>query len=102
MTFETNLKKDEFASAIQEAIHHFEGVSWKINSYTNKAPRTCIITGKGMHEGYLLHTGETIADESSLLVYLKTNYKEGVYSDDFILADAYEQELYLWTDWHDE
>jgi hypothetical protein len=80
-------------------------------SNSNKAPRTCIITGKGMHEGYLLHTGETIADESSLLVYLKTNHKEeyvnfdskeGMYSDDFILSDAYEQELYLWTDWYDE
>ena len=79
-------------------------------SNSNKAPRTCIITGKGMHEGYLLHTGETIADESSLLVYLKTNHKEeyvnfdskeGMYSDDFILSDAYEQELYLWTDWYD-
>ena len=35
MTFETNLTKDEFTSAIQKAIHHFEGVSWKINSYTN-------------------------------------------------------------------
>ena len=80
-------------------------------SNSNKAPRTCIITGEGMYEGYLLHTGETIADESSLLVYLKTNHKEeyvdfdskeGMYSDEFILADAHEQELYLWTDWYQD
>ena len=80
-------------------------------SNSNKAPRTCIITGEGMYEGYLLHTGETIKDESSLLGYLKTNHKEeyvnfdskeGMYSDDFILDDAYEQELYIWTEWYDE
>ena len=78
-------------------------------SNSNKAPRTCIITGEGMYEGYILHTGETIKEESSLLVYLKTNHKEeyvnfdskeGMYSDEFILADAHEQELYLWTEWY--
>ena len=31
MTFETNLTKDEFASEIQKAIHHFESMVWKIN-----------------------------------------------------------------------
>ena len=83
-------------------------------SNSNKAPRTCIITGEGMHEGYLLHTGETIKRESSLLLWLKRNHKEeyvyleleddkeGWYSDDFILADAHEQELYLWTEWYQD
>jgi|TARA_R100001369_G_scaffold24920_2_gene45620 hypothetical protein len=80
-------------------------------SNSNKAPRTCIITGEGMHEGYLLHTGETINRESSLLLWLKKNHKneylriggkEGFYSDDFILSDAHEQELYLWTEWYQD
>ena len=32
-------------------------------SNLNKAPRTCIITGAGMYEGFLLHNGETIKEE---------------------------------------
>ena len=80
-------------------------------SNSNKAPRTCIITGEGMYEGYLLHTGETIKEESSLLLWLKRNHKEeyvdfdskeGMYSDEFILEDAHEQELYLWTEWYQD
>jgi len=80
-------------------------------SNLNKAPRTCIITGEGMYEGYLLHTGETIKEESSLLLWLKRNHKEeyvdfdskeGMYSDEFILEDAHEQELYLWTEWYQD
>mgnify|MGYP003653624432 CR=1 FL=1 len=81
-------------------------------SNSNKAPRTCIITGEGMYEGYLLHTGETIKEESNLLIWLKRNlylinHKEGVsddstiFTDEWILSDAHEQELYLWTEWAD-
>ena len=72
-------------------------------SNLNKEPRTCIITGAGMYEGYLLHNGETIKEESSLLLWLKRNYKNAYTecSDEFILDDAYEQELYIWTDWYD-
>ena len=83
-------------------------------SNLNKAPRTCIITGAGMYEGFLLHNGETIKEESSLLLWLKENHKEEYinydfkndkevwYSDEFILEDAHEQELYIWTEWYDE
>jgi len=73
-------------------------------SNLNKAPRTCIITGAGMYEGYLLHNDETIKDESSLVAWLKETYKAAYSecSDEFILDDAHEQELYLWTEWYDE
>jgi hypothetical protein len=40
ITFETNLKKDEFALEIQRGIHHLEGVVWKINSSTNNMNAT--------------------------------------------------------------
>ena len=39
-------------------------------SNLNKEPRTCIITGEGMYEGFLLHNDETIKDESSLVAWL--------------------------------
>ena len=80
-------------------------------SNSQEGLRTCIITADGMDEGYLLHTGDTIKRESSLLVWLKKNHKEkyidfdskeAMYSDEFILADAYEQELYIWTTFEDE
>jgi len=69
-----------------------------------KAPRTCIITGEAMYEGFLLHTDETIKEESSLVAWLKETYKAAYSecSDEFILDDAHEQELYLWTEWYDE
>ena len=75
---------------------------------SNKAPRTCIITGEGMYEGYLLHTGETIKRESSLLLWLKRNHKDAYiddgtfFTDEWILSDAHEQELYLWTEWYQD
>lgn len=73
-------------------------------SNLNKEPRTCIITGEGMYEGFLLHNDETIKDESSLVDWLKKNYKcaYAECSDEFILDDAHEQELYVWTEWYDE
>ncbi len=73
-------------------------------SNLNKEPRTCIITGEGMYEGFLLHNDETIKDESSLVDWLKENYKcaYAECSDEFILDDAHEQELYVWTEWYDE
>ena len=73
-------------------------------SNLNKEPRTCIITGAGMYQGYLLHNDETIKDETSLVAWLKENYKEAYTdcSDEFILDDAHEQELYIWTEWYDE
>jgi hypothetical protein len=73
-------------------------------SNLNKAPRTCIITGEGMYEGYLLHNDETIKDETSLVAWLKENYKAAYTdcSDDFILDDAHEQELYIWTEWYQD
>ena len=75
----------------------------------DKAPRTCVVSGLGMYEGYLLHNGECIKSEDDLLNWLKTNHKDAYhirddkfYTDDWILSDAHEQELYLWTEWYQD
>ena len=33
ITFETNLKKDEFVLEMQRGIHHLESVSWKVDNF---------------------------------------------------------------------
>lgn len=75
----------------------------------DKAPRTCVVSGLGMYEGYLLHNGDCIKSEDDLLNWLKTNNRDlylkdenTFFTDDWILADAHQQEMYLWTEWYED
>ena len=75
----------------------------------DKAPRTCAVSGLGMYEGYLLHNGDCIKSEDDLLNWLKTNNRDlylkdenTFFTDDWILADAHQQEMYLWTEWYED
>ena len=75
----------------------------------DKAPRTCAVSGLGMYEGYLLHNGDCIKSEDDLLNWLKTNNldlylkdENTFFTDDWILADAHQQEMYLWTEWYED
>ena len=75
----------------------------------DKAPRTCVVSGLGMYEGYLLHNGECIKEEADLLNWLKTNHEDAYlnedntyFTDEWILADAHQEEIYLWTEWYQD
>lgn len=68
--------------------------------------RKCDITGEGMNEGYLIEDSITqyIEKQSDLIKWLRENgdseYNNA--SDEFILDEAYEQGVYLWTEWYEE
>jgi hypothetical protein len=59
-------------------------------------------TGKGMNEGYCVNDGDAyFENESDLIEYLRSlidDKGEGL-SDDFILSDAYDNDVYCYTEW---
>ena len=64
-------------------------------------PRKCAITGEGMYKGYLYGGHTCIKYEKDLISYIR---KQGGYhrvSDDFVLSDSYEAEMYMYTDWEE-
>ena len=67
-----------------------------------KFARRCSATDYGMNEGYCCHDGDTyFADERDLIYYLRAlGGYEGM-SDEFVLKDAYENEVYYYTEWEE-
>tara|TARA_R100000664_G_C2741847_1_gene130187 strand:+ start:309 stop:593 length:285 start_codon:yes stop_codon:yes gene_type:complete len=64
--------------------------------------RVCDITGEGMNEGYVLEDGTCIIKyEKDLIKELREMGDEEYNnaSDEFILKEAYENEVYYWTEW---
>ena len=66
--------------------------------------RLCSATGRGMNEGYCCLDGDLyFAEESDLLAWLRSDEGAGYegMSDEFVLADAYEAEMYYYTEWEE-
>ena len=67
-----------------------------------KFARKCDATGYGINEGYCLEHGMAyFADSADLIQQLRSepsNGYEGM-SDDFVLSDAFDGEMYYWTEW---
>lgn len=69
-------------------------------------------TGKGMNEGFCVYDGEAyFENESDLIEFLRNEYihhtgdelTEGLskgLSDEFILKEAYDNDVYYYTDWN--
>lgn len=65
-----------------------------------KFARRCDATGKGMNEGYVVGDGELyFANETDLLIHLKSRGGMEGLSDEYILAEAYNLEEYYYTEW---
>ena len=63
-------------------------------------PRYCKATGKGMWKGYCINDGDFyLSSEAHLLEYLRSQEDDKELTDDFLLKDAYEAEVYYYTDW---
>jgi hypothetical protein len=61
-------------------------------------------TGKGINEGYVICDGWDyyyFAEKSDLVEYLRRQISDGGegLSDDFILNDAYDNDVYCYTEW---
>ena len=64
-------------------------------------PRKCAITGEGMDKGYLYDGHICIKYEKDLISYIR---KQGGYhgvSNDFVLSDSYDFQMYIYTDWEE-
>tara|TARA_Y100001938_G_C7937306_1_gene352458 strand:+ start:117 stop:401 length:285 start_codon:yes stop_codon:yes gene_type:complete len=64
--------------------------------------RVCDITGEGMNEGYVLEDGTCIIKYEKDLIKELRDMGDEEYnnaSDEFILKEAYENEVYYWTEW---
>lgn len=64
---------------------------------TEKFSRQCYMSGEGMNEGYYIEClGLYIKKTEDFLKYIKA---ETEYSS---IEEAYEDEYYYWTDWHQD
>jgi hypothetical protein len=65
-----------------------------------KFARRCDATGKGMNEGYVVGDGELcFSEEKHLIDHLRSRGGMDGLSDEYILAEAYDQEEYYYTEW---
>lgn len=65
-----------------------------------KYPRRCDATGRGMYEGYVFGDGELyFSEEKHLIKHLRSRDSMNELSDEFILNEAYEQDLYYYSEW---
>jgi hypothetical protein len=75
------------------------------NGGSAKQKRYCRLaddTGKGINEGYVVGDGEMYFEtEKALIKYLRENEEDSKdLSDDFILKDGYDNEMYYYTEWN--
>jgi hypothetical protein len=69
---------------------------------TYKFARICSATGRGMNEGYCCLDGDLyFAEEQDLIGYLRSLGGYDGLSDDFVIKDAYEAEVYYHTKWEE-
>ena len=65
-----------------------------------KFARKCDATGRGMNEGYVVGDGELcFSEEKHLIDHLRSRGGMDGLSDEYILAEAYDQEEYYYTEW---
>jgi len=65
-----------------------------------KFARRCDATGKGINEGYVFGDGELyFSEEKHLIDHLRSRDSMDELSNEFILNEAYEQDLYYYTEW---
>ena len=65
-----------------------------------KFARRCDATGKGMNEGYVVGDGELcFSEEKHLIDHLRSRGGMDGLSDEYILAEAYDQDEYYYTEW---
>lgn len=86
---------------VKKQVRKFDnGGLAKEEKYCRKADDT----GKGINEGYVVGDGEMYFEtEKALIKYLRDNEEDGsTLSDDFLLKDGYENEVYYYTEWNAE
>jgi hypothetical protein len=69
-----------------------------------KFARVCSATGRGMNQGYCCCDGDFyFAEDADLLAWLRSDENAGYegMSDEFVMADAYEGEMYYYTEWEE-
>lgn len=67
---------------------------------TERFPRRCDATGKGMHVGYVVFNGEHhFSDKKYLIEFFRAHYDEPHGTDELILEDAFSNDDYYYTEW---
>lgn len=66
--------------------------------------RYCDVTGESMREGFVIDDGMYYAKDLAALITLLTEhygfkFGKGLKQDRRLLDQAYDNELYYWTDW---
>jgi len=66
-----------------------------------KYARQCSVTGEGMNEGYLVHDDTCVKYEKDLITLIRSwgDKEFNSASDEYILAESYQQDEYYWTEW---
>lgn len=65
-------------------------------------PRYCSATGNGMWDGYCVNDGDMyFSEEAHLLEHLRKCEQDSSLSDEFLLREAYEADVYYYTDWRE-
>ena len=64
-------------------------------------PRKCAITGEGMYKGYLYDGHICIKYEKDLIDHIRNQGGCQDLSDDYVLSESYEADMYMYTDWEE-